>query len=122
MLQGLISSDSEFWSFLEHSFEKVESISIEAVVFFFVEVKIASSVLGQNIAVSCAFKDRFVQKQVMENDSSREDITDGLTFERHVLYVDDFGSHKARSSTSDKKILFLIGVGRKPEITDGNFQ
>ena len=122
MFQCLISIDSEFWSFLEHSFEKVESISIETVVFCFFEVKIASSVLGQNITVSCAFKNRFVEKQVMENDSGRKDVTDGLAFERHVLNVDDFGSHKARSSTPDKKILFLIGVGSKPEITDGNFQ
>jgi hypothetical protein len=122
MLEGLISSDSELWPFLDHSFEEIESIRIELGVLFLVKVKVTSSILGQNITVSCALKDRFVQKQVMENDSSRKNITDSLTLKRHVPDVDNFGSHKTRSATPDKKILFLISICSKPKVTNRNFQ
>jgi hypothetical protein len=57
----------------------------------------------------------------MKDDSCRKDVTYGFTFERHVLNVDDLWSYKARGSTSDKKILFLISTGSKPKITDYNF-
>ena len=122
MFEGLISSDSELWPFLDHSFEEIKSIRIEFAVLFLVKVKVTSSIMSQNITVSCALKDRFVQKQVMEDDSDRKYITDSFTLKRHVPDVDNFGSHKTRSATSDKKILFLISVCRKPKVTNSNFQ
>jgi hypothetical protein len=122
MFEGLISGDSELWPFLDHSFKEIESIRIELGVLFLVKVKVTSSILGQNITVSCSLKDRFVQKQVMEDDSDRKYITDSLTLKRHVPDVDNFWSHKAGSATPDKKILFLISVCSKPKVTNSNFQ
>lgn len=122
MFQSLVSSNSEFRSFLEHSSKKIESIDIELLVIFLIEIKVTSPILGQNIAVSCTFKYGFIEKQVMENNADREDVTDSLTFERHVFDVDDFRGNKARSSTPDKKILFFISVSGKSKVTDCNFQ
>lgn len=58
----------------------------------------------------------------MEYDAGGEDITDSLTFERHVLDVDDFGGDKSWGATANKEIFFLISMGSKSKIADGNFK
>ena len=105
-----------------NSLKKIQSITVKLLIFFLVEVEFTSSILSKNIAVTCALKDRFIEEQVMENDSSREDIADGFALERHVLDVDDLRGNEARSPTSDKDVFFLIGMGSKSKVTDGNFQ
>lgn len=42
------------------------------------------------------------EKKVMKNDSSGENIADGLAFGGHVFDVDDFGGNKAGGATSNK--------------------
>ena len=47
----------------------------------------------------------------MEDDSSRKDITDGITFGSHIFDVDDFRGNETWSATSNKQILLLICMG-----------
>lgn len=54
---------------------------------------------------------------MMENDSSRENITYWFTLGVHISNVDDLRGNETGSATSDKQILFLIGVCGQTEIT-----
>lgn len=55
----------------------------------------------------------------MEDDSSWEDVADGVTLGIHVPDVDDLGSNEARSSTSNEEILLFFSIGGQAEVTDG---
>lgn len=54
----------------------------------------------------------------MENDASREDIANRVTFGIHVLDIDDLWCNKARSATSDEQILLFLSVGRQSKIAN----
>lgn len=54
----------------------------------------------------------------MEDESSREDIANRITFRRHVSDINNLGRHKARSSTAYEQIFLFFRIGRKPEITN----
>ena len=54
----------------------------------------------------------------MENNSSREDIADGLTFSTHVSDVNDLWSNESRSAASNKEILFFISIGSQSKVAD----
>ena len=57
----------------------------------------------------------------MEDDTSREDIADGITLGAHVSDVDDFWGHKARGPASDEQVFFLVSVSGKAKVAYGSF-
>ena len=71
----------------------------------------------KDLVVFLSFKDRTSHQKMMEDDSSRENITYWFTLGVHISDVDDLRGNESRSATSDKQILFLIGVCGQTEIT-----
>jgi hypothetical protein len=74
--------------------------------------------LSENLVVLFTLENRRSKKQVMEDDSSREDVTDGIALGIHVPDVDDLRSNEPRGSTPHEEILLLLSISRQAEVTD----
>ena len=116
MLQSLRSTDSLRGIDFQHLYQQVQRLFSDTMILLVTKVKIASPVLSHHFSVLCPGKDALSEEQVMKDDSSTKNITNGLAFSRHILNVDDLWGYKSRSSTPNENVLFLLGQGWKTKI------
>jgi hypothetical protein len=57
----------------------------------------------------------------MENHTSRENVANGMALSCHIADIDYLGCHKARSTTADEQITFLVSISGQAKIANSHF-
>ena len=112
MTECRLSANSFQRVLLEHPWQKIKCFWWNFRVYFFVETEITSPILIENLVILFTLKDWNSKQKMMENNTSGKDVAYRLTLCTHIPNINDLGSYKARSATTDEQILFLISICR----------
>ena len=86
----------------KHFCQQIKGYRVNSTINLFIEVELALSVLSQYLLILFALKHWASKQKVMEDDSCRKNVTNGVTFCWHIFNIDNLRSHEARRATSHK--------------------
>jgi len=105
----------------KHPCQQIKGYRVNSTINLFIEIELTLPILSQYLLIPLALKHWASKQKIMEDDSCRKNVTDGIAFGRHIFDIDNLRGHKARRATSYKQILLLFCVSSKTKIAYRQF-